>query len=186
MARAIDGGVTAVMLREKDVSHAERLELGAAVAAACRSGGALFLVNGDIEAACELAADGVHLGYRARSVAAARAELAQGSLVGRSTHDAAELDDAHADGVDYVTFGPIFDTPSKRGLVAPRGLDALERAVRRLAPMPVIALGGVGPGTVADVRARGAAGVAAIRALLDTPDEAAAARALHADGERPR
>src|SRR6185436_14817960 len=75
VGRAVAGGVTAVMLREKDLSREELLHLGRGVAAACRAVGALFVVNHDVEAAALLSADGVHLGFRSAGVAEARAML---------------------------------------------------------------------------------------------------------------
>lgn len=172
--RALRGGVTAVMLREKDLATDELVALGVRLAAACRAAGAAFIVNGDLAAARALRADGVHLGYGAASVAEARAALGSEILVGRSTHDLSELSDAARAGACYVTFGPVWDTPSKRGLLEPRGTAALTDAVRACG-VPVVALGGVNASRAADVRRTGAAGIACIGAILDAADESAAA-----------
>ncbi len=180
VAAACRGGVTCVMLRAPDLDTRALVALGADVARVCRDAAVTFVVNHDLDAALELGADGVHLGYRSADVARARERLGPDRLVGRSTHDAAELDAACRAGADYVTFGPIHDTPSKRGLLAPRGAARLADAVRRAAPVPVVALGGIDVAAVAELRATGAAGVAAIRALLDVDDERAAAAALAA------
>lgn len=174
MARAVDGGVTAVMLREHDLSHDELVRLGSDVARECRRAGALFLVNHDVAAAVALGADGIHLGFRSGAVAAARAMVGEDVLVGRSTHDVQELDRAIKDGADYVTFGPVYDTPSKRGILAPCGPQALAEAVRQAAGLPVIALGGVTAERAAELRRTGAAGLACIREILASaaPDDA--------------
>ena len=166
------------MLREHDLDTCALVRLGRDVQRACRDEDVTFLVNHDVDAACELGADGVHLGYRSVGVEAARARLSPGVLVGRSTHDALEWDAAWRAGADYVTYGPILDTPSKRGLLEPRGLRGLERAVAAAAGRPVVALGGLTPPDAPGVRAAGATGLAAIRALLDTDDETAAAAAF--------
>jgi len=175
---ALAGGVTTVMLREKDLGHEDLVSLGRPIADACRAAGALFLVNHDVRAAAELRADGVHLGFRSVDVAAARAMARETALVGRSTHDADEIDRAVLDGADYVTFGPVFDVPSKREFLAPRGVDALAAAVTRAAPTPVLALGGVSSGYARELRASGAAGLACIREILAADDVEAAARRL--------
>lgn len=166
------------MLREKDLAHEDLVRLGADVAAACRAAGALFLVNHDVRAASALAADGVHLGFRSASVAEARAMLGEERLIGRSTHDLGEIARAVLEGADYVTFGPVHDTPSKRGLLAPRGVCGLADAVAAAGSLPVVALGGVTASTAAELRRAGAAGVACIRAILAADDESAAARAV--------
>jgi thiamine-phosphate pyrophosphorylase len=167
------------MLREKDLSTQRLVELGGDVAVAARKGGALFLVNGDVDAAAALGADGVHLGYGAPPVHRARTLLGPEARIGVSTHDLEELRAASASGADYVTFGPVFDTPSKRGLLEPRGIAATAAAVEAAPGVPVIALGGIHhERPLHALRTVGVAGVAAIRALLDTDDAEQAARAL--------
>jgi len=100
------------------------------------------------------------------------------ALIGRSTHDADEIDRAVLDGADYVTFGPVYDVPSKRGRLQPRGLAALAAAVARAAPTPVLALGGVTAARASKLRATGASGVACIREILAADDAEEAARRL--------
>ena len=176
--RALDGGVTAVMLREKDLPTGELVRVGRPVAAACREAGALFLVNHDPQAALELEADGVHVGFRSPAPQRVRAVLGERRLVGASTHDLDELAAALASGADYVTFGPVYDTPSKRGVLAPRGEDALAGAVRAAGDVPVLALGGVDASRVGALRATGVAGIAFIGAVFGADDAMRAARQL--------
>ncbi len=173
---AVAGGVSAVMLREKDLATADLVRLGREVRDVCRDAGVTFIVNHDVAAALRLSADGVHLGYRSVAVGDARTMLGAGALVGRSTHDRFELQEAQAAGADYVTFGPIRDTPSKRGLVPTRGFSGLTIAARSAGSMPVVALGGLTAADAGRVRGCGAAGVAAIRALVADGDPASAAR----------
>jgi thiamine-phosphate pyrophosphorylase len=163
VTRALAGGVTAVMLREKDRETRDVVDEGRGIAAACRAAGRLLVVNHDIAAAAELGAGGVHLGYRSAPVREARAALGEDVLVGCSTHDADELARAVLEGADYVTFGPVYDTPSKRGILTPRGERALAEAVAQAGDVAVIALGGVTVRSAATLRATGAAGVACIR-----------------------
>lgn len=179
MRGALRGGVTAVMVREKDLVREDLVRLARPIGADCRRAGALFVVNHDVGAAVELDADGVHLGFRSIGVAAARAMVGEDMLVGTSTHDLAELDRAILEGADYVTFGPVYETPSKAGLLEPRGETALAHAARRSA-VPVIALGGVTALRAAALRATGAAGVACIREILAADDAERAARELAA------
>ena len=190
VSAALRGGVTAVMLREKDLPHDALVALGRPTLRACRAAGALFLVNHDVAAALELGADGVHLGFRSPPPEKARAMAvhagADDLLVGVSTHDAAEVRRALDGGADYVTFGPIYDTPKKRGLLEPRGVDALAHACRAAAPAPVVALGGVTSARVPELRRAGAAGVAIIGGVAAADDPEQAARDLRAAWEAAR
>ncbi len=120
------------------------------------------LVNGRADLALIAGAVGVHLPVAGVPVSAVRACLGADALVGRSTHSIDELRRAADEGVDYVTFGPVWETPGKRAFGAPKGPAELARAAR-VGP-PVLALGGVT--TIDALRAAaeaGAWGVAGIR-----------------------
>jgi thiamine-phosphate pyrophosphorylase len=177
--RALAGlppGVAAVHLREKDLGGRDLLALAWALRAACQAAGQLLLVNDRIDVALAAGADGVHLPSSGLPPAEARRLVGRERLVGVSCHGLAEVARARDGGADYATFGPLYDTPSKRGLGRPLGLGALEEAARL--GLPLVGLGGIDAGRAAAVRAAGAQGVAAIRAWLAAPDPAAAVRAL--------
>jgi thiamine-phosphate pyrophosphorylase len=181
--RALEGlppGAAALQLREKDLGGAELLRLARALLTACRESGQLLLVNDRVDVALAAGADGVHLPSAGVPPAEARRLVGPGLLVGVSCHSAAEVARAREGGADYATFGPVFDTPSKRAFGPPPGLAGLAEAARL--GLPLVGLGGVDPGNAAAVRAAGAAGVAAVRAWLASPDPSAAVRALLAAG----
>jgi thiamine-phosphate pyrophosphorylase len=96
-------------------------------------------------------------------------------LIGYSAHSELEAAEAFEQGANYVSLSPIFAPLSKRSDLQPLGLDGLGRACSSL-PGPVYALGGVTPRSAASIRARGARGIAAITAILEADDPAAAAR----------
>jgi len=83
-----------------------------------------------------------------------------------STHNVDEAMTAEAEGADFVVCGPVFDTPSKRGLGEPLGLESFA-SVTAATSIPVIALGGVTPRSVDALRRAGAAGFAGIRVFAD-------------------
>jgi len=177
--RALSGlppGTVALHLREKDLGGAALLALARSLAAACQAAGQLLLVNDRLDVALAAGADGAHLPSAGIPPAEARRLLGAGRLLGVSCHSAGEVERARGGGADFATFGPVFDTPSKRGLGSPLGLPALRQAAGL--GLPLVGLGGVEAGNAAAVRAAGAAGVAAIRAWLTGPDLAAAVRAL--------
>jgi thiamine-phosphate pyrophosphorylase len=92
--------------------------------------------------------------------------------VGASVHSLEEAQAAAGQGAEWLFFGPVYDTPSKRAYGPPQGLAALER-VAAAVTIPVIAIGGISPERVAEVRRAGARGVAVIAAILSAADPAA-------------
>lgn len=177
--RALAGlppGSVALHLREKDLGGAALLALARSLRPVCRAAGQLLLVNDRLDVALAAEADGAHLPSAGIPPAEARRLLGPGRLLGVSCHGDAEVARARDGGADFATFGPIFDTPSKRALGSPVGLEALRRAAAL--GLPLVGLGGVEAVNAAAVREAGAAGVAAIRAWLASPDPAAAVRAL--------
>jgi thiamine-phosphate pyrophosphorylase len=170
---ALDAGLPAVQLREKDLSGRALFALAEELRALTAAAGALLVVNDRADIACAVGADGVHLPGGGLPVDVARRVLPAGALVGVSTHAPGE-----AAGADYAFFGPVWDTPSKAAIGPPQGPEALRRAVAAAGGVPVLAIGGVTPARVDEARAAGAAGVAVIAAILGAADPGAATRAL--------
>ena len=171
---ACAGGAAVVQLRAKHASDRDALAWAEAVREATRRAGALFLVNDRFDLALACGADGVHLGQGDLPPERIPGSLRARLLVGRSTHDEAQLARACREPVDYVAFGPVFATGSKAGAEPARGVERLAAAVARAAPRPVVAIGGVEHTRVAALRAAGAAGFAVISAVAgaDAPEQA--------------
>jgi thiamine-phosphate pyrophosphorylase len=153
--RATESGATVVQLRLKRPT-AEVVARGQGF----RGLGTTFIVNDDIEAALELAADGVHLGQSDPGAAEARS---RGLLLGRSATSFEEAIEADA---DYLGVGPIWETPSKADAAAPLGLAELARICAAVS-VPVVAVGGIDAANAALCIEAGAAGVAVVRAAFD-------------------
>ncbi len=173
---ALEGGAAVVQYRNKTAAAALRREQGRVLAALCRSKGALFIVNDELELALELDADGLHLGAEDGDLASARARLPQGKLLGASCYDRFELASAaHRAGVDYLAFGSVFASTTKPAAVrAP--LSLFGEARRRFA-LPLVAIGGITLANAAQVFAAGADAVAVISDLFEAPDIAERAAA---------
>jgi thiamine-phosphate pyrophosphorylase len=179
-AEAFAGGLRAVQVREPGMSGRALDALVRALRKVVPSGEGTLLVNDRLDVALTAGADGVHLGIRSFGGSEARRLLGPGRIVGVSTHSADEAASAVREGADFVVFGPVFETPSKAGRLAPRGIEGLRTAVR-VSAVPVLAIGGIGEAQARACAEAGAAGVACIRAIFEDPEPArAAARILAA------
>jgi thiamine-phosphate pyrophosphorylase len=175
--QALDAGLEAVQLREKDLGVREMLELANTMRAATRKRGARLLVNDRADVAMAVGADGVQRTGESLPVAALRRAVGERLLIGASVHSLAEATDAAAAGADFLVFGPVYDTPSKRPYGPPQGLQALAR-VAGAVDRPVLAVGGITPARIAEVLRAGASGVAVISAILAADRPADATRAF--------
>ncbi|QGY05317.1 thiamine phosphate synthase [Methylobacterium mesophilicum SR1.6/6] len=174
----LDGGGRWIWFRDKDLDAVARRSLGAAVSARVRAVGGFLTVGGDIALARALEADGLHLGGGTgpEAVAAARAALGEGALIGISAHSLQEAARAAAAGADYVTLSPIYATASKPGYGPALGPEGVATAAAT--GVPVIALGGIEADRIAECRNAGAAAVAVMGGLMRTADPTAAATRL--------
>lgn len=170
-------GLRAVQLREKDLEARELLALADTLREATQRHGARLIVNDRADVALAASADGVQRTHASLPVSALREITPPGFLVGASVHSETEARDAAAQGADFIVFGPVYDTASKRRYGPPQGLAALE-AVTRAVDRPVLAVGGLTPERVTDVLAAGAAGVAVIGAIYGAPRPADATKAF--------
>ena len=159
----LEGGCRWISLREKDLTFRERRALLSEILAIARPSGARVTVHGDVVAALETGADGVHLSS-IQDLALVRETLPPESLIGVSCHSLAEVRAAAAAGADYATLSPIFATPSKPGYGPALGVGALAQA--RDAGIPVVALAGVTAENAWSCLAAGAAAVAVMGPLM--------------------
>ena len=171
----LPGPALVVGLRDHSAPLHRRWALGRALVEQVRPRGGLVLVHDRCDLAAAIGADGVQLGARSVSAAQARALLGDTVVIARSAHDEAELRLARDERCDWVTLGPPFASPSKG---TPLGEAAFATLRARFPTLHVLALGGVAPNNVAQLRAAGADGVVVIRALLAADDPATIARTL--------
>ena len=172
---AVDGGVNMIQLREKDLPKEELLILARQVREVIQDR-ALLLVNQKVDVALASGADGVQLGEEAVSVEAARDQVGDRLLVGRSVHSLEDALEAEVQGADLLIVGTVFPTASKPG-AAPAGLGLLSR-IAGAVTIPYLAIGGVNRSNVAQVMKHGCSGVAVISAILGAADPTRAARDL--------
>lgn len=165
-----DAGVDIIQLREKEMEAGDLLRAGAPILSACREAGVPLIVNDRPDVALALGADGVHLGQNDLSVGVARRILGQSVIVGRSTHAEREIDSelAAPEIIDYLSVGPIQQTPTKPGRPG-TGLGLVEYAARSAA-IPWFVTGGINPESLPRVLEAGATRVVVVRAIVDASD----------------
>lgn len=163
----LQAGLGMIQLREKDLPASELLPMAQQLRDLTRRYDCLLLVNDRIDIATAVDADGVHLRQTSIPPDTARKILGPEKLIGVSTHTEDEISHAVDQGADFITFGPVYYTPSKATYGFPKGLTELRKACA-LSSIPVYALGGIKSTNTPATLATGVHGIAVISALLTT------------------
>jgi thiamine-phosphate pyrophosphorylase len=173
---ALDGGVVIVQYRDKSDDAELRGAQARALRSLCRAFDVPFVVNDDVALAGSVAADGVHVGEHDAGVAAARAALGPGALIGASCYDdLARAERALRDGADYLAFGAFFETSSKATTRRP---DPSILGAAAKFGVPRVAIGGITVDNARTLVDAGADQLAVISAVFDAEDPRSAAQAL--------
>ncbi len=173
---AMGGGAGLVELRDRDHARGVTERSGQTFRRLANTYSALFIVNDDPHLALALSADGVHVGQDDMDPAEARTIMGPDAIVGLSTHNREQIEASADAPVDYISVGPIWETPTKAGRPA-TGLELIAEAAR-IATKPWFAIGGIDTENVEQVLAAGAERVCVVRAIRDADDPRAAATAL--------
>jgi thiamine-phosphate pyrophosphorylase len=180
---AVDGGVTAVQLREKDCSTREFIALARKLKELLAPRGVPLLINDRVDVALAAQADGVHIGQSDMAYRDARALLGPDALIGLSVETPAQAAEAVDWDCDYLGVGPIFQTATKLDAAPAWGLDRLAE-LRRISHHRLVAIGGINASNAASIAAAGADGIAVVSAICSAPDPRAAAADLRTIIER--
>lgn len=173
---ALNGGADIVQLREKQLGR-QTIERSAQIfRRLCDTYSSLFIVNDDPYLAQACDADGVHVGQDDMSPEKAREILGPDAIIGLSTHSEEQIGAAEGRPVDYISVGPIWETPTKEGRPGV-GLDLIAHAAENT-PHPFFAIGGIDPSNAGAVVERGARRLCVVRAIRDAEDPSAVAESL--------
>lgn len=175
VGECLAAGLPAVQVREKDLGAADLALLCRRLRGLTLDTQALLIVNDRVDVALAVGADAVQRASTSLPVKDVRGLVGGRLKIGASVHSLPEAIEAEINSADWVVFGPVYETPSKRGFGPAQGLDKLSR-VATVVKIPVIAIGGVTPERVREVRRAGAQGVAVISAILTADSPAAATR----------
>jgi thiamine-phosphate diphosphorylase len=170
------GGATILQVRVKKGGSGALLAVARAVRSVCK---VPLVVNDRPDIALAVGAEGVHLGQDDLPLAAAR-KIAPGLFIGVSTHTLAQAKAAAAAGADYLGFGPIYPTGTKVNPDPVVGVGQLARVAAAVAPLPVVAIGGITPARAGEIADAGAAAACVISAVNRAADVVAAARQVAA------
>lgn len=173
---AMSGGAGIIELRDRENPRNAIERSGHTFRRLANTYGALFIVNDDPHLALELRADGVHVGQDDIDPAEARRIMGPAAIIGLSTHSREQIEAAASLPVDYISVGPIWETPTKEGRPA-TGLGLIREAAEA-ARKPWFAIGGIDTGNVDQVADAGASRICVVRAIRDAEDPRAAATTL--------
>jgi thiamine-phosphate pyrophosphorylase len=171
--RLIDGGATFIQLRDKHAAPKDFLRDAETALEVARRNSVRIIINDRVDIAMAVAADGVHLGQIDMPVESARALLGPQAVIGFSTHNLAEAEITAKLPADYVAFGPIFDTRTKRDHEPVVGLNRLHEVKDILSDTPLVAIGGITEENMHNALDAGADAVAVISDLLKEPSKIA-------------
>ncbi|MEW9625578.1 thiamine phosphate synthase [Rhodanobacter geophilus] len=174
VAQALAGGARVLQYRDKSADAARRHAEATVLRQLCDRYAVPLIVNDDIALAAAVGAAGVHLGRDDDDLAAARAALGPGAIIGVSCYDSLERARAAAAvGADYVAFGAFFPSPTK-----PQAARAPLELLRQSAALgvPRVAIGGITPDNAPSLVEAGADFLAVISAVFAAPDVRAAAQ----------
>lgn len=175
--KAVSGGADIIQLRPRPQTLAKDiLKTAARIKAVTEEAGSIFIINDRVDIAYAVSADGVHLGQDDLPIKVARTILGDNKIIGISTHSLSQAAKAQRRGADYISIGPIFRTPIKKGY-APVGVDLIKKVSRRIG-IPFFAIGGIDKHNIDKVVAKGAKRVAVVRAVVLAGDVQKAAKGL--------
>jgi thiamine-phosphate pyrophosphorylase len=157
----------ALQLRAKDASPRETLSLAYTMATLCREAGVPFIINDRADIALLCGAWGVHLGQDDLPLLAAKQSF-PGLAIGVSTHSLTQVQQALAEGADYLGFGPIFQTSTKQNPDPIVGTTLLSQAITLAMDTPIVAIGGIKRGHISQLQEAGARVVTSIGEVLQS------------------
>jgi thiamine-phosphate pyrophosphorylase len=182
---AVDGGVTVVQLREKEVDSREFYREAMGIKEFLDSRDIPLIINDRLDIALAIDAAGVHLGQEDLPIDVARRILGPGKVIGASVFTPDEALQAEAMGADYLGLSPIFVTATKPELINQIGLEGIG-PIRRVTRLPLIGIGSMNETNACSVIRAGLDGVAVVSAICCKPDVCAAAEKIMQEIQRAR
>jgi thiamine-phosphate pyrophosphorylase len=165
---SLDGGVTFLQLREKNLDDENFLKEAIELKELCKEYKVPFIINDNVDIAIKMDADGVHVGQSDMEAGDVRAKLGPDKIIGVSAQTVEQAVLAEKRGADYLGVGAVFPTGSKDDAdeIAHETLKAICDAVS----IPVVAIGGITLENASQLKDSGVCGVAVISAIYAQDD----------------
>ncbi|MDB1123201.1 thiamine phosphate synthase [Vibrio algarum] len=169
--QAIQGGVTAVQIREKHGDIQAFIARATAIKTIIQGTGIPLIINDRVDVALAVQADGIHLGQSDMPVATARRLVGDKMIIGLSVEDETQLAESQHLPIDYIGLSAIFSTPTKTDTLKEWGLEGLKHAVKK-SQQPIVAIGGINKTNINEVSKTGVDGIALVTAIChsDNPE----------------
>jgi len=165
--QAVQGGVTAVQLREKHCSDGEFKALASSIKKITSPYGVPLIINDRIEVALAIDADGIHVGQSDIAPIEARKLLGKEKIIGLSVENMSQTEEANGLDIDYIGISPVFSTDTKKDIAPPFGLEGV-RNVSKISRHPAVAIGGINLSNAGEVIESGADGIAVVSAICSS------------------
>lgn len=179
--KALEGGITLLQLREKDLPEEEFLKEAIEVKKLCVSYHVPLIINDNVKVALKSRADGVHVGATDMDIGKAREILGDDKIIGASARTVEQAKAAQAAGADYLGCGAVFPTKTK-GNAKPLSYEILKEICTAV-EIPVVAIGGITIENAKELKGSGAAGIAVVSGIFAQEDIREAARELKKIGQ---
>lgn len=180
--QSLDGGVTLLQLREKNLDDEAFLQEAIEIKELCRQYNVPFIVNDNVDIALKMDADGVHVGQSDMEAGRVREKLGPDKIIGVSAGSLEEALRAEQAGADYLGVGAVFPTGSKDDAVEVP--HSVLREICSAVKIPVVAIGGITKDNICELKGSGIAGISVISAIYAQPDIKAAAEKLKEETEK--
>ncbi len=174
---ALQGGVTCVQLREKELSDEEFLKEAIEIKELCHRYNVPFFINDNVDVAIKCASDGIHVGQEDMEAGKVRSLVGEDMIIGVSVHNVEEAIEAVKNGADCLGVGAMFSTSTK--------LDADVLSMQTLydichsVDIPVVAIGGLNKDNISKLVGTGVEGVALVSAIFAAEDIEAECKELY-------
>lgn len=176
VTQAIQGGVSMIQLREKDLAEEDFYNEAKEIQEICKKNNVVFIINDNVEMAAKIGADGVHIGQSDMSLTKARQILGEDKIIGVTARTVEQAQIAEKNGADYLGCGAIFGTFTK-GDAKKMEIETLQ-AITNAVSIPVVAIGGIQKDNVCELSNTNINGIAVVSGIFGAKDIRKAAEEL--------
>lgn len=166
--QALEGGVTIVQLREKNLSEEEFIKEAVQMKNLCHRYGVPLIINDNVDVALKSGADGVHVGIDDVPVAEIRKRTGEDFIIGATAKTVEQAQNAENSGADYLGVGAVFPSPTKKNAI--RITTAKLKEICSSVSIPTVAIGGINFDNMLEIKGGGMDGIAVVSAIFSAAD----------------